>query len=400
MELYALVDRIVKKITHDDYIPFYRTPITKRQIESVVRTLKTGWLTSGPACDELERRISGYLGVKHGIAVNSCTAALHLSLIASGIGSGDEVITTPFTFVASVESILHSGATPVIVDIDTSSLNLSPDSAAAKISSRTRAIMPVHVAGLPCDLDSLEQIARDKGISIIHDAAHALGASYGNRMIGATPHISCFSFYATKNLTTGEGGMVTTSDDGLDERIRELRLHGMDRNAWKRYDSTGSWYYEVRSLGYKYNLPDVNAALGLSQLDVFESMQERRARVASWYDEGFADVKEVIVPPRNADSVHAWHLYIIRLDTDRLAITRDEFIRRLSQKGVGTSVHFIPVYRHPFYREALGLKASDFPESERAYDRVVTLPLYPGIRRGEVAEVVRRVKSVIFEHRR
>lgn len=384
----------------DKYIPFYRTPVTARQTAAVARTLRSGWLTTGAACHELERKIAEYLGVKYAIGVNSCTAGLHLALIVAGIKPGDEVITTPFTFIASVESIVHSGATPVFADIDPDSFNLSPDETARKITGKTRAIMPVHIAGLPCELRMLSKLARSHKLRLVHDAAHAIGAEYRGRKIGAIPDIASFSFYATKNITTGEGGMVTTSNKRWADKVRVLSLHGMDRQAWKRYQKSGSWYYEIKTLGYKCNLADLNASVGLAQFEEFDRMQNQRASAALWYDELFEDVNEVAIPPRNDHSVHAWHLYIIRIDPSKLTIHRDEVIRKMAKAGVGCGVHFIPVFMHPYYRKRFGLKSRDFPNTRKLYEQVITLPFFPGIRKSEVAEVVRRLKKIIHKHRR
>jgi dTDP-4-amino-4,6-dideoxygalactose transaminase len=381
-------------------IPFYRTPVTSRQTAAVARTLRSGWLTTGAACRRLERSVAEYLGVKYAVGVNSCTAGLHLALKVTGVGPGDEVITTPFTFIASVESIVHSGATPVFADIDPDSFNLSPEEAARKITERTRAIMPVHIAGLPCELTPLSKLARAHKLRLVHDAAHAVGAEYRGRRIGAIPDITSFSFYATKNITTGEGGMVTTSNKRWAETLRVLSLHGMDRQAWKRYQQAGSWYYEIKALGYKYNLADLNASVGLAQFEEFGKMQRQRARAAQWYDRLLEEIDEVEVPPRNNHSLHAWHLYIIRVDPKRLSIHRDEIIRELVRAGVGCGVHFIPVFVHPYYRKRYGLRSRDFPNTRDLYERVITLPFFPGIRKAEVTEVVRRLKKIIRKHKR
>ncbi len=379
----------------EKYIPFYKTPVTARQVASVARTLRSGWLTSGPACREFEQKIAEYTGAKHAVALNSCTAALHLSLIAAGVKPGDEVITTPYTFVASVEAIIHSGARPVFADIDPDTFNISPDEVERLITSRTRAIMPVHIAGLPCELQAIERIARENKLVIVHDAAHAFGAEYRGKKIGATPHLTCFSFYATKNITTGEGGMVTTSNGRWADRVRMLSLHGMDRQAWKRYHKTGNWYYEIRDLGFKYNLSDINAALGIAQLEHFETMQTRRAKVAQWYDAALRNVDEIEIPPRSEHMTHAWHIYIVRFDGRKRSMNRDQLIDELSKAGVGTSVHFIPIFRQPYYRKTYSLRAGDFPNADRLYKSVITLPLYPGITKSEVGEVVRRMKQII-----
>jgi len=381
-------------------IPFYRTPITRRQIDAVIKTLKSGWLTTGVVCAELEKRIAEYVGCKHAVGVNSCTAGLHLSLIAVGVKPGDEVITTPFTFIASAESILHAGAKPVFVDIDPDSFNIDPDLIEDRITKRTRAIMPVHIAGLPCEMDELAAIAKKHRLKIVHDAAHGIGSEYRGARIGAIPDISAFSFYATKNITTGEGGMITTSNDKWADDLRVLRLHGMDRHAWKRYEGAGSWYFEVKKLGFKCNLADLNASVGLAQMDEFENMQAHRARTAGWYDSELSGIEEIVLPPRNDYTVHSWHLYIIRLRTDRLSVSRDQIVEDLKAEGVGSSVHFIPVFRHPYYRRALKLSVRDFPGADKLYKCVITLPFFPGLRRWEVSEVARRLRKIIGRYAR
>lgn len=384
----------------DKYIPFYKTPVTARQVASVAKILRSGWLTSGPACREFEQKIAEYTGAKYAVAVNSCTAALHLSLIAAGVKSGDEVITTPYTFAASVEAIIHSGARPIFSDIDPDTFNISPSEIEKQTTSRTKAVMPVHIAGLPCELGSIEKLARKNKLVIVHDAAHAIGSAYRGKKIGATPHLTCFSFYATKNITTGEGGMVTTSNKRWADRVRSLSLHGMDRQAWKRYRKTGNWYYEIRELGFKYNLSDINAALGIAQLDHFETMQSQRAKIAKWYDAALRDVDEIEIPPRSEQMTHAWHMYIIRFNSRKRSMNRDQLIDELSNAGVGTSVHFIPIFRQPYYRKTFSLRVRDFPEADRLYKSVITLPLYPGITKAEVGEVVRRMKQIIARHGR
>ncbi len=384
----------------DTPIPFYRTPISRKQIAAVVRTLKSGWLTTGAVCHELERRLAEYLGVKHAVGVNSCTAGLHLALLATGTGEGDEVITTPFTFIASVETIVHAGATPVFADIDFNTFNIDPGEIEKKITKKTRAIMPVHVAGLPCEMDSIRELANKHNLVIIHDAAHAIGSEYKGTKIGAIPDISSFSFYATKNITTGEGGLITTDRDEWADELRVLRLHGMDKHAWKRYQNSGSWYYEVKRLGYKYNLADLNASIGLAQLDVFDKLQDARRRAAQWYDTALSRIDEVLLPPRHEHSIHAWHLYMIRLRNESLSISRNEIIEQLRDAGVGTSVHFIPAFKHPYYRDNFDLDESEYPEANRLYECILTLPFFPGIKKWETTEVVERLGKIISKHKR
>jgi perosamine synthetase len=287
-----------------------------------------------------------------------------------------------------------------LADIDPESFNLSPEETARKVTERTRVIMPVHIAGLPCDLTPLRKLARQHKLRMVHDAAHAIGAEYRGRKIGAIPDISSFSFYATKNITTGEGGMVTTSLKKWAVALRSLRLHGMDRPVWSRHRKSMSWYYEIGDLGYKYNLADLNASIGLAQFEEFEKMQKQRAIAAQWYDELLQDMDEVRIPPRNEHSKHAWHLYIIRIEPGKLTIHRNDVIAKMAEAGVACGVHFIPIFMHPYYRRRYGLSPRDFPNTSMLFERIITLPLFPGIRKWEVVEVVRRLKTIICRNRR
>jgi dTDP-4-amino-4,6-dideoxygalactose transaminase len=387
------------------FLPFALPSIGEDEVAEVNEALLSGWLTTGPRTKEFERRFAEFVGAPHAIAVNSATAGLHLSLAALGVGPGDEVITTPLTFCATANVIVHLGATPVFADVGPD-LNLDPGAVRARITPRTKAIMPVHFAGLPCDLAALRAIAREHDLAIVEDAAHAVGAAHGGAPIGATPagtrDTVVFSFYATKNLTTGEGGMVVCADPELADRIRILSLHGISRDAWKRYTAEGSWYYEVTAPGYKYNMTDIQAALGLNQLRRFPGFQAERRRIVAAYDAAFAALPEVVGPPRaeGAGTEHAWHLYAIRLDLARLAISRADFIEALRARGIGASVHFIPVHLHPYYRDRFGLRRGDYPRAEAAYDGMVSLPLYPRMTDGDVARVVEAVRAIVAGARR
>jgi len=376
-------------------VPFFRMSLTRKEIDSVNKVLKSGWLTTGEIAKKFEKKFGRYIGARHASAVSSCTAGLILGMKALGIGKGDEVITSPYTFVSSVEAIIHAGARPVFADIDPLTLNLDPDAVMEKISGRTKAILPIHIAGLPCCVNDFRKIAQKHGLFLIYDAAHAVGAGFGKKKIGKFGDISSFSFYATKNLTTGEGGMVTTNSQTLAEKIGILSLHGMDRKAWRRYLDQGSWYYEVVDLGHKCNLADMNAALGLAMMDRLESLQARRRQVASWYDAGLGKYEEVELPARGNDSEHAWHLYIIKLNLDKLGINRDRFIMELNACNIGTSVHFIPIFRHPFFKGKYGLNIGNFPHAEQAFKRVISLPFFPGLRRDEVRYVAECIGRII-----
>jgi dTDP-4-amino-4,6-dideoxygalactose transaminase len=330
-------------------VPYHRPSIGQEEIDEVVETLKSGWLTTGPRTARFEQEFASYVGAPHAQAVNSCTAGLHLTLAALKIGPGDEVITTPLTFCATVNAILHVGATPVLADVGPDG-NIDPNSVAERITGKTRAILPVHLAGAPCEMSALWALARKHRLYVIEDAAHAAGTHYRGQPVGAgNPHLgdhstACvFSFYATKNLTTGEGGMVTTHDAALAESLKILCLHGISKNAWNRYSDRGNWYYEVTASGFKYNLSDIQSAIGIHQLKKLEHFIEVRSRYAALYNQILAGIEELELPPVPPHSRHAWHLYMLRLNLDRISIDRDEFINALRERGIGTSVHFIPI---------------------------------------------------------
>lgn len=389
------------------YIPFHRPSIGPEEIREVVDTLKSGWLTTGPKTAALERDFSEYVGAPFALAVNSCTAGLHLALVALGIGPGDEVITTPLTFCATVNSILHVGATPVLADIREDG-NIDPASIEARLTSRTKAILPVHFGGRPCDMDTIWEIAARNNLRVIEDAAHAAGTIYKGRLIGAAterPRFGSdavvFSFYATKNMTTGEGGLVTTTHRELYERMKLLCLHGISRDAWNRYTSTGTWYYEVEECGFKYNLSDLQSALGVQQLRKLEGFVATRTRYAEQYRAVLSDTDELQIPdPVSSGDRHAWHLYPLRLNMRKLAIGRDQFIEELRKKGIGTSVHFIPIQLHPFFKEFAVLPQNDCPISLRIYPTLVSLPLYPAMTPAEVLYVATTVRDLARAHRR
>lgn len=380
-------------------VPFFKANIKDADIKAVQKVLKSGWLTTGKVSHQLEDKITAYTGAKYAVAVNSCTAGMILCLKALNIGRGDQVITTPYTFVATVEAILSVGAKPVFADIDPLTLNIDPVQIEAKITSHTKAILPVHIAGLPCRMDKIAKIARKYKLKIVHDAAHALGASFKSKQIGKIGDISAFSFYATKNLTTAEGGMVTTDNKKLADKVQVLSLHGMDKKAWKRYLDSGNWYYEVVEFGYKFNLPDLNAALGLSMMDRFENLQKKRAQIAGWYDSYLADCPEIELPATDKDSVHAWHLYIIKLNLAKLSIDRNQFIKELTALNIGTSVHFIPLFMQPYYKHKFGLYMKHYPQAQTAFSRVISVPFYPDLCKADVKFATDCIKQIIAGNR-
>ncbi len=380
-------------------IAFYRPCLDEEECREVVASIQSHWLSKGPRTIEFEKEFARYVGSSYAVGLNSCTAGLHLAQLALGIGPGDEVITTPYTFVATANTIIHCGATPVFVDIDPQTLNLDPEQIEKAITQRTKAIIPVHFAGYPCEMDRICEIARKHRLAIIEDAAHAVYTRYKDRLVGSIGDVTCFSFYATKNLTTGEGGMITTSDEGLADRIRKLSLHGMSRNAWNRYSDRGSWYYEVEEAGFKYNMTDLQAAFGFIQLQKLERMQKQREQLAAFYSEQLADCEELILPHDSAEHRHAWHLYFVRLRQESLAIARDEMIERLKEAGIATSVHFIPVPQHPYYRQR-GYRLADYPETAKTYEATISLPFYPSLRRDEAQYVAETLLSLIERYKR
>ncbi|HTM56821.1 MAG TPA: DegT/DnrJ/EryC1/StrS family aminotransferase [Candidatus Udaeobacter sp.] len=366
----------------------------------VLETLESGWITTGPRAHQLAERVAALAGAKHGLAVNSATGALHLALVALGVGRGDEVVTSAYTFAACVNVIEHVGATPVLADVEADTLCIDPRSVERVITPRTRVLLPVDYAGHPCDIDALMALARARGLRVVDDAAHALGASWRGRPVGSMADITAFSFYATKNLTTGEGGAAVTDDDALAERLQILSLHGMNRDAWKRYSDTGSWYYEIVAPGYKYNLSDVLASIGLGQLERFPDLQRRRAVRAARYLEGLADLAEVRLPVTREGATHAWHLFPIALELERLRCDRARFALELRAENIGTSVHFIPIHFHPHFHATLGKGDGDFPVAENAYRRALSLPLFPSMTERDVDDVIAAVRKIARHYRR
>jgi len=377
----------------DQVIPFFRPSIDETDVASVSETVRSGWLTLGPASDELEREIARYLGAVRAVAVSSCSAAMFLALKAMGIGPSDEVITSALTFASTVHGIIHAGATPVLADIDPETFCVSPETIARKITPMTRVIMPVHFGGQACRIGEILEMARAKGIRVLEDAAHSFGASVGGRRIGSFGDAAAFSFYATKNITTGEGGCLVTGDEALADRVRLLSYHGMSHDSWARYADTGSWYYEVTVPGYKCNMSDVLSSLGLSQLRKVDTMLARRRTLAERFTELLDGSPFFELPRVHPGNEHTWHLYVIRLKLDALSINRDAFIRALAAENIGCSVHFIPIYRHPFFRPYLGREDS-FPRCDDYFSRCISLPLFPSMSDGEVDDVVRALERI------
>ena len=385
--------------TRTEYLPFSRPALGEEEIDAVVDTLRTNWITTGPKSKRFEADFAAYLGASGALALNSCTAGLHTALATLGIGPGDEVITTPLTFAASVNVIEHVGARPVLVDVEADTLNIDAARVAAAVTPRTKAILPVHYAGHPVDLDAIWEIAARHGLAVIEDAAHALPARFKGKLIGSGPNPAAFSFYATKNLTTAEGGMLTGAPEFL-ERARVRSLHGMSGDAWRRYGKGGKWFYEIVCPGFKYNMTDIQAALGLCQLKKLERFQERRREVVAAYNRGFADTGALETPVERPTVEHAWHLYVLRLRPEALSIGRDRFIEELATRNIGTSVHFIPIHLHPYYRDKYGYAPEDFPVAYSNYRRMLSLPLHPQLGDQDVADVIEAVLDVVRSHQR
>jgi dTDP-4-amino-4,6-dideoxygalactose transaminase len=382
-------------MTDNTFIPFHRPSIGSEETEAVLQVLQSKWLTTGPVTLQFEREFAAYLGVKYALAVNSCTAALQLALDAIGIKPGDEVLVPTYTFTATGEVVTYFGARPVLCDSVAGGFNIDPADVKRKITAKTRAIIPVHIAGQACAMDELQAIATQHGLRIIEDAAHSLPTTYKGKKVGTISDLTAFSFYATKTLTTGEGGMLTTNDEDYIKRVSLMRLHGIGGDAWKRYSATGSWYYEVQDAGYKMNLCDLLGALGRVQLRRCDELWEQRCRIRAAYDDAFRGHPELQLPPADEGDIHAWHLYILRIRPDALGVNRNQFIEELKKLGIGTSVHFIPLHFHPYYSRTYGYREEQFPNANDAYSRCISLPIFPDMSDAEIQRVISSVKAVV-----
>lgn len=383
-----------------EFLPFSRPSLGESEEREVLETLRSGWITTGPRTARFEGLLREFTAARRVVAVNSCTAALHLSLVTAGIGPGDEVITSPVTWPSTANVIVHCGATPVFVDIERDTFNLDLEQVAARVSPATRAILPVHLAGLPVDLDRVHEIAARHELEVIEDAAHALGGEFGGAPIGSRSRFVCFSFYPIKNITTGEGGALALNREEDEERVRQLALHGITRDAWKRYTHEGSIHWECVVAGFKYNMPDLCAALGIHQLARLPEFIARRRHLAGLYCELLSDVEEIILPSRVEQVGHAHHLFIITLRTDALRVGRDEFVGALKSENIGTGIHFRGLFLHPFYQQRFGVRPEDFPHASYTSERIVSLPLYPAMTDDDAAAVARAVKKLARFYRR
>lgn len=430
---------MIERSTH---LPFALPEIGEEEFAAIRQVLESGWITTGPRTHEFEAEFARYVGARHAVAVNSCTAAMHLSLEAAGLQRGEFVLTTPYTFAATAEVIRYFDAVPVFVDVEPDTLNIDPRALAATVEDlerslagappqlptvakairgsklkpavsrsrrpsrsrpRVRAVIPVHFGGHPCEMDAIAAVARRHNLTIVEDAAHACSASYQGKPVGSAlapgvATMTCFSFYATKTLTTGEGGMMTTDDADSAERIRIMSLHGISKDAWKRYTAEGSWYYEITAPGFKYNMSDIAAAMGRAQLRKVEGMRQRRTAIARAYDDAFGCYDELEIPTVRDGISSAWHLYPLRLNAS-LSVGRDEFIQCLSEAQIGTSVHFIPLHVHPYYEEVYGYQAEDLPVACQQYRREISLPIYSRMSDADVRSVIDAVTSVVERYR-
>ena len=385
----------------DSFLPFALPDVDDTEVAEATAVIRSGWLTTGPKVAQFEREFAAAVGARYAVAVNSCTAAMHLALEAIGLGEGDEVVVPTYTFAATGEVVRYLGARPVLVDVAPATLCIDPAKVEAAVSSRTRAIVPVHVAGLVADMDGISTVATRHGLKVIEDAAHAFPAKYKGRVVGSLSDFTCFSFYATKTLTTGEGGMICTENEDWADRCRVMSLHGISRDAWKRYTAEGSWFYEVVAPGYKYNLTDVAAAMGLAQLRKADRMRERRAQIAAQYTFAFSAMPELeSAPEATADGQHAWHLYTLRLNLDSLTIDRARFYDELKARKIGASVHFIPLHIHPYYRDTYGYKPEDLPVAYREFQRELSLPIYSKMTDDDVRDVIDAVTEIVRRYRR
>ena len=381
-------------------VPFHRPSIGEEEIAEVVNTLRSGWLTTGPKVEQFQRGFAAAVSARHAVALNSATAALHLALEAVGVGTGDEVVIPAYTFAATGEVVTYLGARPVLADCRLDTLNIDAGTIEPVLTSRTKAIIPVHIAGQVCDMEPILDVARARGVSVIEDAAHALPASYKGRPVGTIGDITAFSFYATKTITTGEGGMVTTERADYAARVKQMSLHGLSGDAWNRYSSRGHWYYEIEEFGFKYNMTDVAAALGLRQLDRMWAFQQRREEIARTYSDSFGGLDACVVPRDAGFGTHAWHLYILELNLAALTVGRDQIVESLRTRGIGTSVHFMPLNLHPVYQRRYGYQPGQFPASEAVFNRAFSLPIYPDMTDGEVAQVIDAVQTTLHDSRR
>lgn len=382
------------------YIHFAQPLFGTEEKKEVIKAMDSGWVTLGPGTREFEEQFAKYTGAKYAVGLSSCTAALHLALIAAGVGSGDEVITTIFTFAASINPVLILGGKPVLVDIDEKTMNIDEKQIESKITKKTKVIMPMHYGGYPCNMDAIKKIAKKHNLIIIEDAATAIGTSYKDKKVGNIGDMTCFSFHPIKNMSTGDGGMVTTNNKLFAERIMLLRLHGMSKEAWKRHTAAGSWKYDIVEPGFKYNMTDIQAALGRVQLKRLDGFIKIRKQYAKIFDRELSKIPEITIPIHSEISGTAYNLYTIRIDTKNLTVTRDEIVELLKQEQIGVSVYYIPLYEFSYFQKHLKLKSSDYPQASAVYQSMMSLPLYPKMTLKDVDRVINTLSKIIKKHRK
>ncbi len=384
-------------LMRNTFLPYNVPFIGDEEKRAVLEVLESGWLTTGKKVQLFEEKIKTITGAKFAVAMNSCTAGLHLSLVALNIGPGDEVIVPDLTFCATANVVIHTGATPVIVDVTRDTYHIDPAAIERAITPKTKAIIPVHYAGQACDMEKIMAIAKKHHLFVIEDAAHSIGVTYKDQQLGTLGTTTSFSFYVTKNVTTAEGGVVTTNDEALADRIRRLTLHGISRDAWKRYSAEGTWYYEVLEPGWKCNLTDLAAAVGIPQLDRIPDFYQRRSEIADMLTKGLAGLKGISTPKTRPDTSNIWHLYVIEIDEKEARLSRDRLIDELKKRNIGTSVHFIPLHRHPAYRPYV-TSLDQFPISEKVFQRIVSLPLYPKMTVQDTQDVIDALRDTLTSH--
>lgn len=394
-ERYSMQIKLRKK-----FLPIATAVFGKEEEKEIIDTLRSGWITLGPKTKKFEQLLADYTGAKYAIALNSCSAALHLAMLAIGIRPGDEVITTPFTFVATANAVIHAGGKPVFTDIDPKTFNIDPKKIEAAITKKTKAIIPVDYGGQPVDLDSILKIARKYNLFVVEDAAHTIGAKYKGKNIGTIADITCFSFHPVKNMTTGDGGAITTNNKKLAEKIMMLRVNGMDKESWKRGISTGSWDYAISIEGYKYHMNDLSASLGIHQLKKLDRFRKIREDIADTYDKELKSIPRITIPYRESEIQHAHNIYPILIETEGLKITRNGIIDKLKQFNIGSIVYFRPLHLQPYFQKALGYKAGDFPIAEYVFERLICLPIYPGMTKKDAKFVSMVFKRIVKDNRK
>lgn len=384
------------KPTRSKYLPYGRQCLDDADIRAVTEVMKTDWITQGPKVAEFEKRVADYCGAKYGVAVANGTAALQAACAVAGVSREDEVITTPITFAATANVVVHLGGKPVFADIKEDTLNIDPGEIRKKLTSRTKVILPVDFTGYPAALAEIQDLARERNLTVIEDACHALGAEYRGKPIGSLSDMTVFSFHPVKHITTGEGGMVLTDNENFYENLKTMRHHGITKN----HPDQGPWYYEITQPGYNYRITDFQCALGLSQMNKLGHFIQRRREIAARYNEAFCQMKEIVIPPQGNGAKPVYHIYVIQLRTETLSVDRKEIFEALRFENIGVNVHYIPVHLHPFYQRQFGYRKGDYPVSERYYDRAITLPVFPGMTGKDTDDVIKAVKKVVGRYRR